>query len=390
MTSLVLAMAMASASFRRIARDRTALFFMVVLPVVVILVIGTVAEQQSAFRVGVVDEGAGAEGGRLTEALRASAAVEVEPFDDLEGARTALRRGELDTVVVLPAGIDAVLAAGRPAEVGVVADQASASRRAAASAVRSIVAERAGRLQAARVHQGYAGGPLAASEAAVEAVAGGVAPVGVRSTVVDAESGYLPSGFGYSAPTMLVLFVFITSLAGGGAMIESRGLGIHARMLAGPVTPGAIVLGESVTYLAVALFQSAVIVGIGALVFGVSWGDPLAAAALVAVWALVGTGTGMLAGTLFRTADQSAAIGTMVGMAAGMLGGTMWPLEIVGPTMRAVGHLVPHAWAVDGWVEILSHGAGVAGVAPQLAVLAGFAAVLLAIASVRLGRRLTA
>ena len=58
--------------------------------------------------------------------------------------------------------------------------------------------------------------------------------------------------------------------------------------------------------------------------------------------------------------------------------------------MRAVGHAVPHAWAVDGWIEVLSRGGGVLDIAPQLAVLAGFAAVLLALASWRLGRRLTA
>ncbi|HEU5470800.1 MAG TPA: hypothetical protein VFV67_09105 [Actinophytocola sp.] len=50
-----------------------------------------------------------------------------------------------------------------------------------------------------------------------------------------------------------------------------------------------------------------------------------AAAALITVWALVGTGTGILAGTLSRTPEQAGAIG----IAAGMLGGAMWPLEIV-------------------------------------------------------------
>ena len=216
-----------------------------------------------------------------------------------------------------------------------------------------------------------------------------MAPIGVRSLVVDSESGYLPSGFGYSAPTMLVLFVFLSSLTGGAAMIESSRLGIHARMLAAPLRPGAIVAGESASYLGIALLQSLIIVLVGALVFGVDWGDTTAAAALVAVWALVGTGAGMLAGTLFRTTEQATAIGTTAGIAFGMLGGTMWPLEIVPPAMRAAGHLVPHAWAVDGWVEVLSRGGGIAEIATELAVLAGFAAGLLTLSSLRLRHRLT-
>ena len=73
-----------------------------------------------------------------------------------------------------------------------------------------------------------------------------------------------------------------------------------------------------------------------------------------------------------------------------MLGGCMWPLEIVGDTMRTVGHAVPHAWAVDAWVELLSRGGGLADIAGQLAVLGGFALVLLTAATLRLRARLTA
>ena len=61
--------------------------------------------------------------------------------------------------------------------------------------------------------------------------------------------------------------------------------------------------------------------------FGVSWGNPFAAAALIGIWALVGTGAGMVSGTLFRTAEQATVIGPAVGIAFGMSGGCMWPLE---------------------------------------------------------------
>ncbi len=380
---------MASAAFRRLSRDRTAVFFMLILPAVIILVVGTVAEQPESFRVGLVDEGAGQEGAELTRAMESSSALDIQRFDGVGSARTALRRGELETAVVLPAGMDAALAEGRTTEVVVLADQTNATHRAAAQAVSAVVVDRAARLAAAATHQAQTGGDPAASRAVVAALAATVARVEVRPEVVDSESGILPPGFQYSAPTMLTLFVFITCLTGGAAMIESRRLGIHARMLAAPVTARAIVVGESISYFAVALVQSAVIIVLGASVFGVSWGDPVAAAALVGLWALVGTGTGMLAGTLFRTPEQAASIGTTVGIAAGMLGGTMWPLEIVSPAMRAVGHLVPHAWAVDSWIELLSRDGGLADIARELAVLAGFAVALLAAASVRLRHRLT-
>ena len=171
-------------------------------------------------------------------------------------------------------------------------------------------------------------------------------------------------------------------------MIQTRRFGIFARALAAPIRPRDLVLGEALCYLTLALGQALLIVVMGAVMFGVSWGNPLAAAALVGMWALVGTGAGMASGTLFRTPDQASAIGPAVGIAFGMLGGCMWPLEIVPQSVRMLGHSTPHAWAVDAWVTVLSRGGGLADIAGYLAILAGYAVALLAFASLRLRRSL--
>ena len=157
-------------------------------------------------------------------------------------------------------------------------------------------------------------------------------------------------------------------------------------MATAPIRARTIIVGETLTYVAIALFQALMIVLVGAVAFGVSWGNPLAAAVLIALWALVGAGAGMLAGTLFRTPEQATAIGPATGIALGMLGGCMWPLAIVSPVMRSVGHITPHAWAVDAWTALLSRGGTVATIAPQLGVLAAFAAGLLVLATARLRR----
>jgi ABC-2 type transport system permease protein len=67
-----------------------------------------------------------------------------------------------------------------------------------------------------------------------------------------------------------------------------------------------------------------------------------------------------------------------------MLGGCMWPLEIVPPVMRTVGHAVPHAWAMDAWTALALDGEGVGAVTTELLVLAAFALVLGTIAVLRL------
>jgi ABC-2 type transport system permease protein len=210
--------------------------------------------------------------------------------------------------------------------------------------------------------------------------------VEVRKVQAESRANTLPGGFGYSAPTELVLFVFINALAGGALIIETRRLGMYGRIAAGPVRSRTIIAGESLTFVLIALLQSALIVSVGAFVFGVSWGNPLGALALVFAWAVVGGGAGMLSGTLFRTPEQASAIGPAMGIGLGMLGGCMWPLSIVSGTMRQVGHLTPQAWAVDAWTSLLSRGGTIVSIAPQLGILAAFAAGFLTLATVRMRR----
>ncbi|MEU0535780.1 ABC transporter permease [Amycolatopsis tolypomycina] len=379
----------AGASLKRMLRDRVAAFFMVLLPLVVILVIGATVGGQSTPRLGVVPA-TGPLAAGLVGDLGTAGGLRTTVFDGEPAARDALRRNEVDAVLLIPAQFDETLASGRDIRLPLLAGGFTGSGQAAWQAVSAAVARHAKTVQAAAFAAAEAGGDLAGRLPLATAVERVVPVVPVTGEVVNGSSDILPAGFTYSAPTMLVLFVFVNSVAAGAALVENRRLGIHTRVLAAPVRARDIILGESLYYLGLALLQSALIVGAGAALFGVRWGDPVAAAALVLTWAVVGTGAGMFAGTLFRTPEQAAALGTTSGVALGMLGGCMWPLEIVPDAVRALGHLTPQAWAVDAWTTLLSRGGGLADILLPLGVLATFAAALLAAASWRLNRTLTA
>lgn len=381
---------MMRSSALRILRDRIALFFLLVLPVAVILIVGATVSGFGEFDVGVLDEGAGPLGADLATALDEAPALDVTYLASRDDATTVLRREVVSAVVVLPSGMDTALRQGNTVQIRVLADQASTGQVAAVTAVAGVVADHAATVQAAQFATAEAGGGFDVKLALAERLASSVPALGVELDMVDAESDFLPEGFSYSAPTMLVLFVFINAIAAGSAIIATRELGIYERMLAGPVTTRAIVAGEVAVYGTLSLFQAGLIVGIGAVLFGVDWGDPLAATVLVVLWALVGTGAGVLSGSLFRTADQATSIGPPVGIALAMLGGCMWPLEIVPRAMQVIGHAVPHAWAVDAWTTLLSRGGSLADIGTELLVLVAFATALMGIAVGRLRHRLVA
>ena len=381
-------LAVTRVSVRRYLRDRTALLYMLVLPVAVILVLGATLRGFTTFRVGVVDLGAGPAGSRVAGALEQSPALKVKHYTTLAAARAGVARGEVSTAVVLPAGMDASLRAGSAVTIEVLAEQTNSTEQAAAAAVTSVIQDEGSRVQAALFATTQAGGAFDENLARATALQPSVGQAAVVADQVQSQRHVLPEGFSYSAPTMLVLFVFLNALAGGAVIIETRRLGMYERIAAAPVTPASIVFGESLTYVAIAIVQSVLIVSIASVVFGVSWGDPVAAALLIAAWAFVGAGAGLLSGTLFRTPEQATSIGPAVGMVLAMLGGCMWPLTIVTAVMRDVGHATPQAWAVDAWTKLLAQHATLSSIAGDLAVLGAFAAALLALASARLRRSL--
>jgi ABC-2 type transport system permease protein len=386
----VKALIMAGSALRRLARDRLALFFLVLLPVVIIAIIGITFGDAASERlpVGIVDEGAGPLGDELRAALEASPALDPRAYDDTDALGKAVRRGVVSAGVVLPAGYDQALRAGRAAEVTFVVDQTRPAPAPVRSAVSAVVARQAAEVKAARFAAGNAGVPFDTALARARAMSALPEQVRVEATTIGGRQDALPTGFNYTAPANLVLFVFITSLAGAAGMIEARRLGVTRRMLATPTTASTILFGEALSRFAVALLQGMIIFVVGWLVFGVDWGDPPAALLLVVTFALVGTGVGMLGGSVLRNAEQATSIGPPVGIALGMLGGCMWPLAIVPQPMRVIGHLFPQAWAMDAFIALIAKGEDIAGIALQLAVLAAFAAVLLAQATWRLRRAL--
>ena len=377
---------MAGVSLRRLLRDRRALFFMLVLPVVVIIVVGATVGGFNQFHIGLVDTDRGPIAQGFVTDLQHASGLHVMRYANEDAMRVAMRRSEISAGVVIPSSFDAKLRAGRAETLPVLAEQANQTAQGAQAAIAAAIDRHAGTIQAAQFAASQTRTSFGPALRHAQQLTATTRRVTVTTHTVDTKSVILPSGFSYSAPTMLVLFVFINALAFGATAIDNRRLGVYERALAAPIHPRTIVLGEVAVAFTITVIQSALIVFIGAVVFGVSWGNPYAAAALVGMWAFVGAGAGMLSGTMFRTPQQASSIGPAIGLAFGMLGGCMWPLAIVSTTMRTIGHLTPQAWAVDAWTELLSRGGTLTDVLRPLAVLAAFAAALLTLAVIRIRR----
>lgn len=384
MSRLRAALAFSAVVLRILGRDKAALFFIVVLPVVVIVIIGTTFGEQGRLELGLARAGDGPVAQRVEAALASQPGVKLRRYDDPVALAGDVRRQRLVAGVVVDDAVDEAVAAGGTGEVGLISNPASQGGLTARIAVQAAVDRAEAPLTAAR---------LVVAETAVDAgralaTADGIARAGepVRLESVGDGIAREPGRFALVAPQELVLFVFINAMAAAALIVSARRNGVLRRSFAAPAPAWVVLAGLGLGWLALSLVQSGLILAIGALLFDVDWGDPLAAALLVLAFALVGCGAGLLVGAIGRNEDRVSSITPILGIVLAALGGCMVPLEIFPPVMRAIAHVTPHYWAVDAWQRLVFDGAGVGGIAVSLGVLLAFAAVFLTIATTLLRR----
>ena len=373
--------------FRSLSRDRTALFFMIVLPIIVIVVIGSAFGGQARVELGLVVQGTGPTTEALVDELERRDGLSVQRYDDVDGVEAAIRTTEISAAVVLPAGLDEPTRTDDPVDVGFLARAGDQGAFVARVAVGGAVDAAGARVGAALVVAEQLGTTYGD---AFTATAGVGSDEGAAVEVVDIGGGVARdvSRFSLVAPQNLVLFVFITSLSAGAFLVSVRRAGVLRRVASTATTTSTAVAGLAVGWFAMALVQSAIVLVIGAVAFDVDWGDPLGAALLTVTFAAVGASAGLLLGAIGRDEDKVSSLAPIVGIVLGALGGCMVPLEVFPPAMVAVAHVVPQYWAVVGWQELVFDGGGAADIAGSLVVLTAFAVVLLVAATVTLRRQI--
>ncbi len=300
-----------------------------------------------------------------------------------------VEEGTLEIGVIIPPGYDATVRGGGVAEI-VILGQPQSAVSALREAVSQAVAAQAAVVQAARLTASREGIPFDEALATARSVQGEMA--GVTVAVERIGEGLFPAGTGAFAPgaqNQLVLFMFLTSMTAATQLILTRQLGVSRRMLASPIRVRTILVGETLGRFGVAMLQGLFIVILSAIIFGVSWGDPLAAGTIVVLFALVGTGAAMVVGVFSNNPDQAGALGVMAGMLLGALGGAMVPLEIFPEPAHTLAFLTPQAWAIQGLREVALRGGTVIDVLQELGVLVLYAVALMAVGTWQFRRILT-
>lgn len=385
--------AIITVELRRFLRERGNLFFVFVLPLLLVVFIGVQFGTGAGTSVGVVTPA----GDDLTEAvvadLDARDAIRVEPVDDEATLVAAVRRGNLAGGVVLPEGYGDAAGRGEVLPVRFIGSPdggAPALRR----VVEAVVGPRGATADAARLAASASDldQDVAQMVGLAEQLREQVPSVEVSTSAVGdgglAEEFAGLGQFDLGASSQLFLFVFLTALASSTALIQSRQLGVATRMRATPTTVAAILIGLAGGRFLVALLQAAYLVVATRLLFGVDWGDPLASGLLIVTFCAVGAGAATVLGAALRNDQQAGGLAVGLGLVVAALGGSMVPLDVFPDAARSVALLTPHGWANTAMAELVRRDGTLGDIGIELAVLGAYAVALLTLGTVLLRRAL--
>lgn len=354
-----------------------------------ILLLGSMFGSGLKPRIGIVDDSNGDLSAALLERINSSDELILEYFDDEDAVIDAVSEGKVSAGLIIPYAYESEIRIGNLVVIKFIARPDTGGTQLRAS-VNSAVAG-----QAEMIRSGlFVASELGISQEEAGVIVRDTAP---RTATVQVNSrtegeslfGDAIGQFDLGSSAQLLLFIFIASLTGSASLVETRRFGVSTRMLSTPTSITTILMGEVTGRFTIALTQGLIIMFGSALLFGVTWGNPIAAAAVMLSFSLVGAGAGMLVGSVAKNDQQASSIGLGLGLGMAAIGGSMVPLEIFPETMKTIAHVTPHAWGNGAFAELLQRGGSIQDVAREIGVLLGYAAVLLVTAMVALRRTLT-
>jgi ABC-2 type transport system permease protein len=409
----------------QVVRDRRSLLFLVLMPLVFTVFLGM------AFRwSGVADtrplvalvnfDSTGSLSQGLAELLDSSEAVRVLHFamGETVRAEASVKAGRLDALLLIPAGYsdglllienrDATVFAAKTGGVPiflelnssrvqgsdergpirVICDENSIAGQAALRSIQVVVN---------RVRSAGEIGQQVESESdsvrrmiAVRAIEAWRHPAFTVSSEKAVRPGIerkIASSFDQASPGTLVQFAIFGLMTSAMLLVLERKSRVLPRLLTTSISRAEVIAGHLLAMFAVTFLQGVILIVAGQLLFHVHYFAAILSVLLVMVmlaWWVAALG--LLIGSTVHSQEQ-VTLWSMIGMFVfSAMGGAWFPLDVTGKTFAAIGHLLPSAWAMDGFQNVIVRGLGLSAVLLPCGVMFGYGLLFFALALWRLGR----
>jgi ABC-2 type transport system permease protein len=357
-------------------RDRRVMMMLIVAPLLQTIVFGYAVDfEVDRVPTVVVDLDASAESrgharrlldvGTLRRSGNATSAAEAE---------RALDEWKAAAAVVLPKGLGADTAAGRPAEVQVILDGTDPNRATVAAGTVS-------------KYFGEVGQDLARKAMQARGMS---APPTVQLAPRVAYNSSLRTPPYMIPGVMGMILLIVTTVVTAMGMSREREAGTLEQVLVTPIRPLYLLVGKIAPYFVIGLFDVLLVVTAGVYLFGVPVRGQLALVFLATMLYLLSTlGVGLFISTVSRTQQQSFLGGFLFMLPAILLSGVMTPIRAMPQWLQIVTYVNPVRYYVESTRGVLLRGATFHELGLQLAALAMFGVCVFGLATFRFSKRLS-
>src|SRR6476659_3435003 len=353
-------LALTRANIRSYTRDRAALFWTLAFPLIFIFMFGFIFQggNQSQLKLGWSDQDGSPAATQLRQAFAAQAGTDLVDASK-DDALAKMRQGDIDAVIVVPAGYgDGVTAgaagSGGPTSILVFTDPSRSNL-------------------VASVYQ------------SVGAVLG-VVNLGGRPPLVVPQAETLQTEnlnfISYFVPSMLGLSVMQVGIFAAIPLVADREKLILKRLAATPLKRWQLVGSNVLMRLLIALVQTVIIVAVGTLAFGVQIvGSLLLTAGFVALGAVTFLALGYVIASFASTEDAANGMTSIVQFPMMFLSGSFFQIDQMPSFLQGVARIIPLTYLSDALRQIMVGGAAFAPLWMCAAVLVGWLVVCFGIAS---------
>lgn len=363
--------------FRHLGRDPRSLVMVLLLPVAMMLLFGyAISFDVSHIPTVVVDNDRTPASREYLSAYHGSPFFTIVAHADRVGAvEEAFAANRARLGVIVPAGFGRSLAAGTPAEVGVLVDGTEPnSARVAQAYTTALNLLHGQRLTVTWADaQGYDLGSSGALEARVRTWYNPER----RSAV------FLIPGL------MVVIIAIVTVQQTAVSLVRERDLGTADQLAVSPIRMPELMVGKLLPWTLLAFLDAAVIAAVAVGLFGVPLrGDPLLLAGGAALFVFCCLGMGLVISAVAPSMDVANIGALMLAfLPSFILSGFVFPLDQIPTVLQWISLLFPARYMVDISRGVFLKDTGWAELWPQFAALGGYALIALAIASVLYARR---
>jgi ABC-2 type transport system permease protein len=382
-------------------KDRAAVFFFIVFPLLFIFMFNFVmkgigGEDQRLELHLATQEAAGGLSHQIIGAMETPDESLLKPGEpkiiwdkDYDAARQAVADKEMAGFIAFPADFTAALMSGSPTSLDVFADAGNVNTRAALNGLAGAIASRIGAshvIVEASVALLIEGGVLSPSDTAAinRAVqqmmsglfAGGTGGAGAsyltfRTEKIGEVEAENPANF--VIPGYLVMFVFFAAAIMAESIVRERKNHTLERLLASSVKRESILGGIFTGTVIRGLIQIIIFWGVGILVFHVDMGlSPAAVIILSVLMVIMSSAFTLMLATLARTQRSAGSLAVITSLVLAPLGGCWWPFFLYPEWLQNIARVTPHAWATTGFNKIMVFGADFSAAVPSMVALLVF------------------